>query len=122
MCLCLCLYSALLLAILYLFFGAFIIVFRDIYGFNLWQAGLTFLGIGCGMILAVSTDKLWYKNYHRLLKKAGGNAEPEMRLPQTMLGCVLVSVGLFWFAWTTYSNVHWIVPIIGSGVFGAGLV
>ena len=27
-------------------------------------------------------------------------------------------IGLFWFAWTSLS--HWILPIIGSGIFGCG--
>jgi len=25
---------------------------------------------------------------------------------------------LFWFAWTTYTSVHWIVPIIASAFYG----
>jgi hypothetical protein len=28
---------------------------------------------------------------------------------------------LYRFAWTSYSSVHWIVPIIGSSLFGAGI-
>lgn len=30
--------------------------------------------------------------------------------------------GLFIFAWTIYPWVHWIAPIIGSALFGAGYV
>lgn len=37
-----------------------------------------------------------------------------------MLGGVLVPIGLFWFAWSSYPHVHWIVPILESAVFGAG--
>lgn len=44
MCLCLNLYLAILLGILYLFFGAFPLVFRTNHDTNLWQVGLTFLG------------------------------------------------------------------------------
>lgn len=33
---------------------------------------------------------------------------------------VLVPVGLFMFAWTTFPWVHWMVPIVGSGIFGMG--
>jgi MFS family permease len=120
MVLCLCLYSALLLAILYLFFGAFALVFKKTYGFNLWETGLTFLGMGCGMAIAIATDKLWLKNYLRLLKKAGGHAQPEMRLPPLMAGSILATISLFWFAFTAYSSVHWIVPIIGSGIYALG--
>jgi hypothetical protein len=37
-----------------------------------------------------------------------------------ILGGPLVTIGLFIFAWTVYPDVHWIAPIIGSAVFGAG--
>jgi hypothetical protein len=39
---------------------------------------------------------------------------------EAILGGPLVTIGLFIFAWTIYPDVHWIAPIIGSGVFGAG--
>jgi hypothetical protein len=48
MCTCLCLYSALLLGILYLFFGAFPLVFSTNHNFKEWQIGLTFLGLIVG--------------------------------------------------------------------------
>jgi hypothetical protein len=126
MCSNLCLFSAILLGVLYLFFGAFNVVFRNNHGFSLSQVGLSFLGIFIGMILGICTDPIWAKNYLRLVKNreaAGGEpggSEPEYRLPPAILGGVLVPIGIFWFGWTTYSEIHWIVPIIGSGVFGMG--
>ena len=48
--------------------------------------------------------------------------EPELRLPPAMVGAVLVTVSLFWFAWTTYASVHWIVPIIATVFFSTGYV
>lgn len=128
MCLNLCLHSSLLLGILYLFFGAFSLIFTANHGFNLWQVGLTFLGLAIGILFGISTTPYWQKSYERMVEKgnaeAGENSkpEPEFRLPQVMLGSVLVPAGLFWFAFTTYKSVHWIVPIIGSGVFGMGRV
>ena len=38
---------------------AFELVFADVYGFNLLQTGLTFLGIFLGMIMGVLCDPLW---------------------------------------------------------------
>jgi hypothetical protein len=32
-----------------------------------------------------------------------------------------MSSGLFWIAFTTYKQVHWIVPIIGAIPFGTGV-
>ena len=128
MCFNLCLFSSILLGILYLFFGAFVIVFSDVYGFNLWQTGLSFIGITVGMLLAIVSDPIWHFNYLRLLRnnenKTGqqGSSEPEFRLPPSIAGAPLTVIGLFWFAWTIYPSVHWSVPMIGSGLFGCGYV
>jgi hypothetical protein len=116
----LCLYSAILLGLLYLFFGAFPLVFMNNHGFNLWQVGFTFMGLFVGMVLAACTSPFWAKFRLKLIAKNGGVPQPEFRLPISICGSFFVSIGLFWFAWTTYPSVHWIVPIIGSAFFGAG--
>ncbi|KAL4754436.1 hypothetical protein BDW72DRAFT_166104 [Aspergillus terricola var. indicus] len=125
MCLNLCVFSAILLGILYLFFGAFQLVFGNVYGMELYQRGLCFLGMFVGMSFAIASDPFWRRIYKKLEKKAnevGENFQPEWRLPPAIAGGPLVTIGLFIFAWTIYPHVHWIVPIIGSGFFGAGTV
>ncbi|KAI7028448.1 MFS general substrate transporter, partial [Hortaea werneckii] len=102
MCLNLCLLSAILLGIIYLFFGAFALIFENNHGFNQWQTGLTFLGIFVGMVIGVNCDPLWRRNYTRLVSNNGGVSEPEYRLPPTILGAMIVPISLFGFAWTTY--------------------
>lgn len=122
----LCLYSSILLGILYLFFGAFSLVFSQNHGFSVWQVGLSFLGIFCGMVAGVSSDTLFHRYYKHLVAQREaqggepGGSEPEFRLPPAIVGAPLVTIGLFWFGWTTYSSVHWVVPIIGSAIFGMG--
>lgn len=87
MCLNLCIFSAILLGILYLFFGAFQLVFSTVYGFEQWQRGCSFLGLFVGMACAILTDPFWRRNYARLERKheeAAGKTEdflPEWRLP-----------------------------------------
>ncbi|KAI9762421.1 MAG: hypothetical protein M4579_000397 [Chaenotheca gracillima] len=126
MCLNLCLFSALLLGVLYLFFGAFNVVFSTNHGFQPWQIGISFMGLLVGMLCGIATDPFWHRNYQRLVARKEaeggepGGSEPEFRLPPAVLGAVLIPVGLFWFGWTTYSSIHWIVPIIGSAIFGMG--
>ena len=125
MVLCLCVYTAILLGILYLFFGAFPLVFRTNHGFALWQVGLSFLGIFTGMVLAAASDPVWGRIRARLIAKKAAEtgeegSEPEFRLPVAIAGSLLVPVGMFWFSWTLMPEVHWIVPIIGSAFFGAG--
>lgn len=103
MCLNLCLFSAVLLGVLYLFFGAFVLVFEENHRFNLWQVGLTFSGLLVGIIVAVASDPLWHRNYVRLIRNRElnggekGGSDPEYRLPPAILGGVLVPIGLFWY-------------------------
>ncbi|KAJ5605835.1 drug/proton antiporter YHK8 [Penicillium lagena] len=128
MCLNLCIFSAILLGILYLFFGAFQLVFDEVYGLVLWQRGLCFIGLFVGMVLAILSDPFWRRNYQRLERnhekatQKTDDYQPEWRLPPAILGGPLVTIGLFIFAWTIYPDVHWIAPIIGSAVFGAGTI
>lgn len=87
MCLSLCIYSALLLGIIYLFFGAFQLVFESVYGFQLWQRGLSFTGLLVGMIFAILSDPFWRLHYRRLEERAldltspDSDFMPEWRLP-----------------------------------------
>ncbi|KAI1320062.1 major facilitator superfamily domain-containing protein [Xylariaceae sp. FL0255] len=121
MCLLLSTLSAVLLGVIYLFFGAFPIVFGDVYGFNLWQVGLSFLGLLVGMVLGgLSGNILWRRAHDALVRQNGGVPEPEFHLVSCMAGAVFVPIGLFWFAWSCFPWVHWILPIIGSGIFGCG--
>jgi len=85
MCLLLCLLSAVLLGIVYLFFGAFPLIFENNHHFTQSQTGLTFLALMIGMLSGISCDPLWKKNYNRLVRKNGGKSEPEFRLPPTIL-------------------------------------
>jgi hypothetical protein len=84
MCLNLCVFSAILLGILYLFFGAFQLVFGNVYGMELYQRGLCFLGMFVGMSFAIASDPYWRRIYRKLEKKAndvGESFQPEWRLP-----------------------------------------
>lgn len=95
--------SAMLLGILYLFFGAFPLIFQTNHGFTLSQVGLSFLGLLIGMVLAIASDPIWRWNYKRIQrnreKETGteGIVEPELRLPPTIVGAQFVWLGLFLF-------------------------
>ncbi|KAK4147510.1 major facilitator superfamily domain-containing protein [Dichotomopilus funicola] len=118
-------YTAVLLGLLYLFFGAFPLVFRTNHGFNLWQIGLTFMGLLVAMIVACLSTPYWTRLRRAMVAKRHRETgvlkdEPEDQLPPVICGAPLITGGLFWFGFTTYPNIHWIVPIIGSGIFGLG--
>ncbi|KAF9498708.1 MFS general substrate transporter [Pleurotus eryngii] len=112
--------TALLLGVLYLTFQAFPIIFGELHGFNMQMTGLTFLGMGLGMIIGISCQPVWNRHYAFVRSKYDGTP-PESRLAMAKVGAFLVPVGLYWPAFTTYRQVHWIVPIITSIPFGTGM-
>lgn len=120
------LYTAFTFAILFLFFAAIPYVFeRSPYSFTISQAGLIFLAIGLGVILASITgifiDNNFYQVQHRKATAAGQMyAQPEHRLYNAMIGSLGIPVGLFWFAWTANAGVHWAVPVVGAVPFAWG--
>lgn len=116
-------YITFLFGYLYLFVTTFPRVFIQQYGFNTGSTGLTYLGLGVGMFLGIviagkSSDLL----YKFLVKKNGGKEEPEYRLPPLVVSAPLVAVAFFWYGWSAEAKVHWIVPILGTVVFGMGMM
>ncbi|KAJ4551110.1 hypothetical protein HRR77_003454 [Exophiala dermatitidis] len=37
-----------------------------------------------------------------------------------MVGSILLPIGLYWFAWSARSDVHWISPVLATIPFGTG--
>ncbi|KAK9236997.1 major facilitator superfamily domain-containing protein [Lipomyces kononenkoae] len=118
---CLCLFTAILLGIMYLFFQAFPLVFENNHGFQKQLVGLTFMGLLTGCICGVLTEPFWKSLYHHLSVRYG-SGRPEFRLPQVMAGAIFTPIGIFWFAFTTYKSVPYIVPIISALPFGLGII
>ena len=46
---------------------------------------------------------------------------PEGRLYFTCVESILMPIGLFWFGWTSYSSVPWIVPTLALGCATMGI-
>lgn len=114
-------YMAIVYGTLYLLFGAFPVVFQLERGWSPGIGGLAFMGVLVGMIAAIAFGGVMNKWYNDAAAKNGGIAPPEARLPGCMIGGIAVVVGMFWFAWTTYPSIHWIVPIMAGAPFGFGL-
>ncbi|KAM0452725.1 hypothetical protein ACHAPV_008376 [Trichoderma viride] len=110
---------------LYMFFAAIPTVFQGTRGWNEGLAGLPFVGVTIGVCLATALSGVDNKRYVRLCEEVeakGGTIEPEARLSTSMIGSVILPIGLFLFAWTTYPSVHWIAPVLGALLFSCGLV
>ncbi|KAJ3547802.1 hypothetical protein NM208_g1325 [Fusarium decemcellulare] len=115
-------YMAIVYGTLYMMFAAFPIVYQLKRGWSPGVGGLAFIGIAVGIFCAVAYAGLDNKRYLRLLTASNGVVSPESRLPPAIVGSFLLPIGLFWFAWTNGPEIHWIVSIIASAFFAAGLV
>ncbi|KAH8155203.1 uncharacterized protein LAJ45_00212 [Morchella importuna] len=114
-------YISFLFGILYLYFGAYPLIFQGSYHFTSGYSGLAFLGIGIGVILSFPTGALSNIIYIRLKKDR--RTYPEGRLPMAIVAAVIVPGSIFWFAWSGGRNdVHWIVPVLSGVPFGWSMV
>lgn len=125
-------YTAFNFSVLFGFFAAFPIVFESpfpeiqVYHFNTGEEGLVFLALGLGVavatILFILINNLIYKR-KTMERRARGDFSPlppEERLYCAMIGSFLLPAGLFWFAWTARSDVHWISPVLATIPFAMG--
>ena len=115
----LCFYSGLVLAIIYLFFVAFPYIFKTVFKFKPVGQGLSFLGLLVGMIIGGLTSPKFQSLYNEMVSKHG-RPKSEYRLYPLMIGCFLSPIGLFIFAWTSYSKLHWMGAMVGTAVYGCG--
>jgi hypothetical protein len=58
----------------------------------------------------------------RLTKRNDGVYEPEFRLPLAMYFAGLIPISLFWYGWSIERKAHWMVPIVGSTLYGFGML
>ncbi|KAI8628603.1 major facilitator superfamily transporter [Xylariaceae sp. FL1651] len=116
------LYLAVIYGTLYLMFAAFPIIFEENRNWSAGISGLAYLGIAVGTTIVVICFGFDQVRYRKICEANGGAPVPEARLPLALIGSILLPIGLFTFAWTNGPEIPWIVPIIASGIFGAGLV
>lgn len=115
------LYIALVYGLLYIWFESFVIVFVEIYHFNLGEEGLAYLGILVGAIVILPPFFWYLYKYVEPKFNDKGEIVPEERLPASFVGAFAIPICLFMFGWSA-GRTHWIVPIIGSGFFSVGSV
>jgi DHA1 family multidrug resistance protein-like MFS transporter len=108
--------------VLYVWFEAFPIVFQETYGFSLGNSGLPYLGIFVGVIVTYGFFCIWFTKYYRpKLLASEGKLAPEYWLHPAMVGGLFLPVSLFAFGWTSNASIHWMVPIVISGLFSVGI-
>lgn len=119
-----CLYLSIAYAIFYLFFEAYPIIFEGLYHMNTGIAGLAFLPILVGAVIALVIF-IWYDTVLRRAQKTNAHwasVEEYRRLPLACLGGPLYVISLFWLGWSASPSVHWIVPMLAGVPFGMGFL
>lgn len=117
------LYQAIVYGYLYLIFTAMPMIFEGQYHFSTGSVGLTYIGLGVGSLVGLfMTTMTLDRTVKYLSEKHGTGPKPEYRLPIMVMGSFFVPLGLFMFGWTAEKNNHWILPILGTGFLGVGMI
>lgn len=119
------LWSAFCIAVAFTFTQSIVQVYSGLYDWTYFGTGLVQSAIVIGEIigLAVSLfqDRLYFDSAKRNAETPG-QPMPEARLylsvPASFIGLM---GGLFFFAWTSYSSVPWILPSIALAFVGFGM-
>ena len=110
-------------AVLYLTFGSIPLVFGRSHGFTIQDSGAVFAAMIVGAILSTVLSIYQDRLLSRYLASSAKNIEnpgrirrsidlssPEGRLYFACIESALLPIGLFWFGWTQFASVPWIVP------------
>ncbi|KAG0635686.1 major facilitator superfamily domain-containing protein [Tuber brumale] len=114
------LYIGVQYGILYLSFTAYPIVFQEIRGWAPGIAGLSFLGLGLGIIIAVCIEPL----NNKLVSLHKPDPETSLPVPESKilivcLAGILSPISLFMFAWTcSPTSIHPVWSILSGVPFG----
>ncbi|KAL8722750.1 MAG: hypothetical protein Q9225_000811 [Loekoesia sp. 1 TL-2023] len=113
------LFCALVFGLTFLLFTTFPAVFEEQYGFTSGLSGLSYLGLGIGMIFGLGMFSVL--SDEMLKARAGkGEMKPEYRLPLMVYLTPVMPIGFFWYGWSAHERAHWIVPILGTLIIGLG--
>lgn len=74
-----------------------------------------------GMTIGTACQWIFIRAVRDKAIRAGGKAPPEARLPVGMAGALICSIGLLWFALSSYSEMTFFMPLIGIMIFGVGV-
>lgn len=116
------LYMSVLYGLLYMFFVAFPIIYQKGKGYSASSTGLMFIPLIVGVLLSAACAPLVNMHYMKLVRQHNGHPPAEARLYPMMVSCWLIPVGLFIFAWTSYTDLHWAGPAFGGFPVGFGFI
>ncbi|KAI1379252.1 MFS general substrate transporter [Hypoxylon crocopeplum] len=109
--------------ILYIVQSTFATLWIERYNQSVSVSGLHYIAIAVGCIIAAQggarvTDRVW----KHLKERAGGETQPEYRVPLMFPGAAIIPIGLFWYGWAAQAQAFWILPDIGIAIFSCGII
>ncbi|EFX00211.1 major facilitator superfamily transporter multidrug resistance [Grosmannia clavigera kw1407] len=116
------LYMSVLYGLLYMFFVAFPIIYQEGKGYNSGKTGLMFIPVAVGVIASAACSPFVNNHYIKMSHKYNGKPPAEIRLIPMMLSCWFIPIGLFIFAWTSYTDISWAGPAMGGFPVGFGFI
>ena len=105
-------------SVLYLTFSSIPLVFSTNHHFNTEQNGAVFAAMCVGALLSTILS-IYQEKVARHYGKLSNTAEG--RLYFSCIESVLMPIGLFWFGWTSFPSIHWIVPTLAVGCATMGI-
>lgn len=112
------LWAAFAWGVLYMSFEDIPLVFAA-RGFSLEQVGAVYAAVVVGSILgtllSIYQEKLAKRYFMEIF------TTPEGRLYFACIESALLPIGLFWFGWTSFKSVPWIVPVLAIGCSQMGI-
>ncbi|KAF2009088.1 MFS general substrate transporter [Aaosphaeria arxii CBS 175.79] len=119
------LWSAFCIGTAFMFTQSIVQVYSGLYSWTYYGTGFVqaaiVVGELIGLTFSVIQDHLYFTSANRN-RETPGSPIPEARLylsiPASFLG---LTAGLFIYAWTSYTTIHWIFPTIGLAFVGFGM-
>lgn len=105
-------------AVLYLTFSSIPLVFTTNHGFTVQENGAVFAAMCVGALLSTILS-IYQEKVARHYGKV--SSTPEGRLYFSCIESALMPIGLFWFGWTSFSSIHWILPTLAIGCATMGI-
>ncbi|KAK4551749.1 hypothetical protein LTR86_010942 [Recurvomyces mirabilis] len=120
------LWSAFAFGLVFISTQSIALVYSMTYGFTEPQTGLVQTSVCVGEIigcLACIPQNAYYLRSGRRNRQTPGKPLPEARLPLSVPASAFgLAAGLFWYGWTSHSSIPWIIPTVGLGFTGFGIM
>lgn len=111
-------------SVLYLTFSAIPLVYRTNHGFNTAETGAVFAAISIASVISTAINVYQERVARRFFsaKRQEFLSTPEGRLYFSCVQSILLPIGCFWFGWSLFPSIPWIVPTLGLGCATMGIL